>query len=284
VKNLMRGVYFLANDRVFDQAVAFLTSFRLSNPELPLHLIPFAEDCERITALAPRYRFTVSQDHETLRICDEIGRPFHGEPLGQYRKLAIWSGPFDEFVYIDCDTVVLQPLDFVFELLGEYDVVTSHSNMPDIRRWVWRHSIYRTGALTAQQIGYAANTGFIASRAGLFDPTKVRAGLDGALALAEHMELGCYEQAFLNFLIVTSGYSYTSLLAIAKRTGRRDIPLEAWAGGDIGEVSEGRIVSPSEPKVLLVHWAGEWVRARLAGRPIPHRELWQYYRSLHQDD
>ena len=279
----MHGVYFLANDRVFDQAVAFLTSFRMSNPEIPLHLIPFAEDCERITALAARYGFTVSEDHETLHLCDAIGRPFHGKPLGHYRKLAIWSGPFDKFIYIDCDTVVLEPLDFVFELLTEYDVVTSHSNMPDLRRWVWRHSIYQTGALTAQQIGYAANTGFIASKAGLFDVRKALATADEALALAEHMELVCCEQPFLNYLIVTSGYSYTSLLNIVKRTGRRDIPLEYWAGRDIGEVREGRIVSPSDPKVLLVHWAGEWVRAQVAGKAIPHRELWQFYRFLHQD-
>jgi Mannosyltransferase putative len=279
----MRGVFFLANDHVFDQAVAFLTSFRRSNPDLPLQLIPFADDCERITALAPRYGFTVSQDHETLLTCDEIGRPFHGQRVGQYRKLAAWSGPFDEFIYIDCDTVVLEPVDFVFDFLAEFDVLTSHSNMPDNRRWVWRHSIYQSGALTAQQIGFAANTGFIASKAGLFDAAKVLATVDEALAVAEHMELGCYEQAFLNYLIVTSGHAYTSLLAIAKRTGRRDIPLERWAGRDIGEVSEGKIVSPGDSKALLVHWAGEWERARWRGGVIPHRELWQYYRDLHQD-
>ncbi len=279
----MRGVYFLANDYVFDQAVAFLTSFRRSNPEIPLHLIPFADDCDRVTALAAAYGFTVSQDRETLLTCDEIGRPFHGKTVGQYRKLAIWSGPFDEFLYMDCDTVVLEPVDFVFDFLAEYDIMTSHSNMPDIRRWVWRHSVYQTRALTAQQIGFAANTGFIASKAGLFDVRKVLARVDEALALAEHMELDCYEQAFLNYLIVTSGYSYTSLRNIVRLTGRRDIPLEHWAGREIGEVSEGRIVSQSDPKVLLVHWAGEWARARLAGRDIPHLDLWQYYRSLHQD-
>lgn len=48
-------------------------------------------------------------------------------------------------------------------------------------------------------------------------------------------------------------------------------------------MSEGRIVSPGESKILVVHWAGEWERARFAGRDIPHREFWQYYRSLHQD-
>ena len=85
--------------------------------------------------------------------------------------------------------------------------------------------------------------------------------------------------------IVTSGLAYTSLLTIKKRTGRRDIPLEHWAGRAIGEVSDGKVVSPvGDTPVLLVHWAGEWERARLSGGVIPHRDLWQYYRSLHQDE
>lgn len=281
----MRGVYFLANDRVFDHATAFLTSFRRSNPDMPLQLVPFADDCVRVAALGSRYGFTVYEGRETLLACDEIGFPFHGERVGQYRKLAIWSGPFEEFIYIDCDTVVLEPVDFVFALLAEYDVVTSHSNKPDDRRWVWRHSAYQAGVLDRQQIGFAANTGFIASKAGLFDVHKVLAHVDEPLAFAEHMELGCYEQAFLNYLIVTSGLAYTSLLTIRKRTGRRDIPLEYWAGRPIGDVSDGRVVSPAgDAPVLLVHWAGEWERARLSGGVVPHRDLWQYYRSLHRDE
>ncbi len=279
----MRGVYFLANDRVFDLAVAFLTSFRRSNPDIPLHLIPFADECERVTALAQSYGFTVYEDRATLLACDEVSRQFHGNRVGHYRKLAAWSGPFDEFLYIDCDTVVLEPVDFVFELLAEHDVITSHSNMPEIRRWVWRHSALDAGVLNRQQIGYAANTGFIASKAGLFDVHKLLTQLDEPLAFAEHMELDCCEQPYLNYLIVTSGHSYTSLMNIVKRTGRKDIPLERWAGGEIGEVSEGRVLSPGESKILMVHWAGEWERARLSGGTIPHREFWEYYRSLHQD-
>ena len=43
------GVYFSANDVVYDWAIAFLNSYRTFNPDLRLILIPFNEECDRQT-------------------------------------------------------------------------------------------------------------------------------------------------------------------------------------------------------------------------------------------
>jgi len=274
---LPHGVYFLANDRVYDQVVAFLNSFREHNPTIALRLIPFADDTSRIEALAPRYGFTVWNDAEVLKRCDAISARFHGEVVGHYRKLAAWEGEFDRFLYIDCDTVVLHSVDFVFEHLARHDFLASHSNIPNIRKFVWRDSVYSTGVLTREQIRYSANTGFVASRTEALDLDQVEARLDGALALAEHMELICCEQPLLNYLIVTSGRPYTSLSSIAVKTGDWDIPQERWAGLSIDPVPDGR--GPQSP-ILMVHWAGEWEKSRREGTPIPHRELWEHYRTM----
>jgi hypothetical protein len=196
------GVYFLANDRVFDNVVAFLNSFRAHNPTTELCLIPFADDVERTMALASRYDFTTFTDEDVLRRCDAIGARFHGKPAGHYRKLAAWHGQFDRFLYIDCDTVVLEPVDFVFDYLDEYDFLTSHSDLQSIRKFVWRDSIYDAGALTRQQIRFSANTGFVASRLDAQNLHEVEARLDGALALAEHMELMCFEQPLLGAAVL----------------------------------------------------------------------------------
>ncbi|GAA1766981.1 hypothetical protein GCM10009681_42580 [Luedemannella helvata] len=274
-------MYFLANDRVYEQAVAFLNSFRQHNPDVPLCLVPFADDVARVAALADRYDFTIWSDLAMLRRCDELSRRFHGEVLGQYRKVALWSGGYDEFVYVDCDTVVLRPVDFALDLLSDYDVVASHSDIPGIRRFVWRDSIMDTGALTAWQIRYAASTGFLASRRGVLDADRVCADPTEALALAPHMALECSEQPLLNYLIVTSGGRYSSLFTIALRTRDRTMPQEVWAGSDLGEVSGGQVLPPpNHPSVLLVHWAGQWERVRREGGDIPYRQLWEHYRSL----
>ncbi|MDX3749103.1 hypothetical protein [Streptomyces sp. AK08-02] len=273
------GVYFLANDRVYDNVVAFLNSFRASNPTIDLCLIPFADDIERTMELASRYDFTVFDDEDVLRRCDEIGARFHGRPAGHYRKLAAWHGEFDRFVYIDCDTVVLEPVDFVFGYLDEYDFLTSHSDIHSIRKFVWRDSIYDTDALTRQQIRFSANTGFVVSHLGAQNLHEVEARLDGAVALADHMELMCFEQPLLNYLIVTSGRPYTSLFVIAQRTGDSSIPQERWAGAGLDpEPGPGPDRDTPRPPTMMVHWAGEWERSRREGTPIPLRELWERYR------
>lgn len=275
-----RGVYFLANDRVLDQAIAFLNSFRRSNPTIALCLIPFADDIEELTKLQRRYDFTIFGDLALLRRCDRMGRLFHGRIFGHYRKLAMWEGHYDEFVYIDCDTVVLESVDFVFAYLDHFDYVVAQSNIAGTRRWVWKDSIDDTGVLTGEQIAFAANTGFIASRPEHLRFDEVRGRMSAAIELAEHMELWCIEQPLLNYLFVTSGRRYTSLRSLATGTDGGDIPLEEWAGDFDAAVRDGLIVSPRSPRTLLVHWAGEWERARKEGTQIPHHELWDFYRRL----
>ncbi|TDC85524.1 hypothetical protein E1193_02490 [Micromonospora sp. KC606] len=282
---MQRGAYFLANDAIFEQTVGFLNSFRLHNPTIPLCLVPFSDEHSHVSALAARYDFTVWRDDGILRRCDEISRRFHdGRTMGQYRKLAIWKGPFDEFVYIDSDTIVLDSVDFTFDHLSRHDFVTSHSNIPRIRHWVWRDSIYRTEALSAEQIEYATNTGFLVSRAGLLDPSTVWQNLAAPLSLAPHMELLCREQPLLNYLIVTSGRPYSSLSVIAAERNDPDIPQEQWAGHDIGRVEAGRLIPSQVNRVLLVHWAGEWHRIRTEGGTLPYYDLWQHYRAMSGDE
>jgi len=275
-----RGVYFLADDGILDMAIAFLNSFRTYNPSIALCLIPFTDDINGLASLRRQYNFTIWHDVATLQWCDEISRSFHGCAVGQYRKLAIWEGPFNPFVYIDSDTVVLHSIDFALQYLDQFDFLTSQSDIPHIRCWVWKDSVYGSGALTNQQISYAANTGFLASRRECLSREQIQVRLPGALALAEHMELLCCEQPLLNYLIVTSGRRYASLYTIARDSRPwLGIPLELWAGRPSAMVRDGRVIRPRK-KILMMHWAGEWQRAQNEGRPIPYYDLWSYYRYL----
>lgn len=280
-RGVRRGVYFLANDAFLDQAIAFLCSFRLNNPTIPLCLIPFDDATAEISALADEYGFTVWDKPEVLQRCDEISVPFHGRVLGQYRKLAAWHGDFDQFIYIDSDTVVLHEIDFVFDLLHQYEFVTTHSDIPGIRKFVWNDSIYESGVLDEDQIAFATNTGFVASSRGLLDVDDVLGDLDKALEIAPHMALDFYEQPFLNYLMVTSGKRYVSLYVISVLTQDEGMPTERWAGEDIGEFRDGRMVSHRRP-TLLVHWAGEWDRVRREGGQVRYYDLWRFYRLMHR--
>jgi hypothetical protein len=275
-----RTIYFLANDTMYEFVIAFLNSLRAYNPATPLCFIPYDEDVHRVRALEREYRFTTWSDAAVLARCDRISEQFHGTVVGQYRKLAMWEGSHEQFLYIDTDTVVLTNLDFVFGLLDAVAFLTSHSNLPDLRQWVWKPTMEQSGALTEAQIAFSANTGFIASHRGLLRFDVIQDRLKAALALAPHMELLCTEQPLLNYLFVTSDLRYDSLLMISARTSQPRIPRERWGGSQHMEIRHGRVTYPWYPPTLLVHWAGLW--RRLAEGSLPYADLWRFYRDLRE--
>ena len=301
-------MYFVANDRVIDIAIAFLNSFRKFNPEIPLCLIPFTKDNNKLKQLQNQYRFSVYENQEMLTYCDELSRQFHQETIGHYRKLVIWDGPFDEFIYIDIDILILKSLDFVFRLLEHYDFIVSCSNIPSTEKWVWKKSIYQTGKLTQEQIQYAANTGFMVSKKHAIKKDDINMRINAALELKQHMELFCMDQSFINYLIVTCGKRYTSFLLLLDSPLYPENYVEFWAGEDKKKLREDlntglqTLLEGKWREVLLIHWAGVWqlkkseiklsnllksMKLRRYDWPVsifmPLKKLWKHYRTMHLD-
>lgn len=291
-----RGVCFVASDSIYDLAVAFLKSFRIHNPSSPLCLIPYDSETTRLSALAEQYDFTCFSDQSALARCDEIAGQIHGRKWGHYRKLACWHGPFDEFIYIDSDTVVTGSVGFIYERFSGYEFLFSHSDFPALRPFVWKETICQTAVLTNAQISFSANTGFIYSKRGALTIDEAERRLPDALQIVNHMELSCIEQPFLNYLVVTSGKPYTSLSKVIMTTHATDLPVEKWGGQKLKILRKENCRTSTET-ILLVHWAGEWrprgierwlytVLRKLGYKGwlpsvrlfMPNARLWRYYR------
>lgn len=297
--NRSRGVYFIANDHTLELAIAFLNSFRAHNADLPLCLIPFDDDFDQVAALARKYDFEIYSDARVLDKCDAISLHFHPKRNGSYRKFAIWEGAFEEFIYIDVDTLVLADVQFAFALLGEFDCLTARSNEPENLKWVWKERIDARGLLLPEQVDFGANTGVVISKKQFLPLDRALDRLSGALALKPYMELHCQEQPLLNYMIVTSGGRYASLGELY-RAGRRDVRIEMWAGDEGGVVSGGQIAFPGGAPAFLLHWAGLWQERNhtplrfLANKVLrllrvsypnlryamPYKKLWARYRFL----
>ena len=283
----MRVIYFLANDAVYEMAVAFLNSLR-AQTEARLCLIPFDDDYSRLAMHHLEYDFTIYNNTATLSRCDQISHALHGRVLGHYRKLAAWHGSWEEFLYIDVDTIMQANPAFVFEYLKDYSFVFARSGAA-AQQWVWHSTIAEAGVLSTRQIEFSANTGFFCSRSGELTLDQAEAKLHEASLLRPHMELLCFEQSFLNYLVVTSGKEYTSLLELASTTEDKQIPLELYAGTPGGVVEGGTIRLKSANPVLFVHWAGSWsgktARTTPRGDPprpdeMSYKVLWAHYRNL----
>lgn len=268
------GLYFLANDNVVDLAVAFLNSVRLHNPNLHICLIPYDEAYQKVRALSETYAFDIFDDRSLMQFCDDVGVHFHGIRRGEYRKLCAWGGSFERFVYIDVDTVVLKPLDFLEELLNDYSHIFGHSDIPSSRRWTWRDA--KVPGLSDDEVAFAANTGFIASKAGLIGTDLVRQVVRVADQMRPSMELDCVEQPFLNLLALRSG-NYSSITRL-NRSGY-GLPEECWAGDHRWTIALDGTAEWNGlvRNVLFVHWAGCWKSVK---SPVLHQQLWQHYRDM----
>lgn len=277
------GVYILACDSAVELTTAFLNSFREHNPNIPICWLPFSDNHAALDRLTQRYSGVTKWDNpELLRQCDIISRNFHSAVQGHYRKLACWEGPFEQFLYLDVDTVVLSDLTFVFELLGRHQALVSQSHGRVDN--VWRDSIYSTGALTRSQIAFAANTGFIGSHRGLLTLSKRQDDLTEAVKLRQHMILKTKEQPLLNYLLVRCAENLSSLdLLSTEPLLYPRVRRELWAGTKGRKFHYGRCIDRG-PSPLLVHWAGLW-QPRFFDRCVPrkgmpYRALWEYYRYL----
>lgn len=270
----------MTNDFMYEFTIAFLNSFRKYNPLVPLCMIPYNNSFERIEALKDIYGFTVFPDTQLLAECSKMSLSLHEKVSHEYRKLAMWEGVFDEFIYIDIDTVVLDEVSFLFDYLADYWFLAGTSNLPGSRRHVWQEGVENSGMLNAEQIAYSANTGFIVSKKGFMDLEYSKRRMTKARLLEDYMQFECLEQPFLNYLIVTSGKPYSSLTLLAASEKKRKVMIEYWGGATTGKVQDGKMHVESGVPVLFIHWAGVW---RLMEQ-MPNRKIWNYYRNMKLTD
>jgi len=299
------GVYFLCNDRLIEMAIAFLNAFRLYNPNLSLCLIPYRDDdISQLRSLAGPYNFSIFSDPDVLAACDEIGARIKQKDH-RFRKLAIWEGDFDDFIYLDVDNIVLEDLSPLFDLLDTYQFVVCDSKMAGNIQWVWKDSISLREKIGSDRVQYAANTSFIASKKGALSLNDIETQIDLIDDLVPHMQLSCGEQPLLNLLITSPEKKTTSLTELNDMGA--NVGIGYWAGnGRKPELKaqiydKGRLkLQGTSNRIIFIHWSGLWHARRidrfvygilglcgLAHRGMrvtklffPHKRLWLYYRHL----
>lgn len=184
-----------------------------------------------------------------------------------FRKQLAWFGPFREFVYFDLDIVVLQPLDFLFDLLGEWDIVFHGDGRCIGVKEVFTESVYERGVFSQAQLLDVFNAGFFASRRGAI----ARDDLMRLLArAAEDKDL------FLPYDQDQGVLNYVVLSALSKRCDLSQMPQHpqmCWAGSDWLRSRRGEVYRDDRLPIAFVHWAGFRTPARR-----PHGALWLKYR------
>lgn len=148
----MDGICTLGNDVVLDQVIALLNSIEMHHgSNMPVCIYPYDDNIEQLTAeVARRPNVTLYDDQASIERWENFAKavwdahPFireawrsrgitsHYYRLGTYHRFCSFDGPFDRFVYMDADTLLLQPLTKVFQCLDSYDFATYDFQFKDL--------------------------------------------------------------------------------------------------------------------------------------------------------
>ena len=138
----MDGICTLANDVVFEQVVALLNSLEanLARP-LPVCIYPYDDNTEKLEAeIAHRPLVQLYQDRDSMERWDRFAKAawkphptawqrwkaagsdgYHR--FGTHRRYCAFDGPFERFLYMDADTLLMSSVDNIFAKLADHDCV-----------------------------------------------------------------------------------------------------------------------------------------------------------------
>lgn len=138
-----RGIYILANDAMAHQVIALLNSLRAHDAlRLPVGIIPYDDAIDEIARVIGNYpNVFLWQDRATLAQWEQFAQAawathpralahWHTKygargvyRLAMHRRFAAFSGPFEQFIMLDADMLVLDSVAPFFDALAAHDFV-----------------------------------------------------------------------------------------------------------------------------------------------------------------
>ncbi len=251
------GVYCLANDAVLDWTLAFLESLRTYNRSTELIVIPFDERIDRLGAIAPTYDFTLLDMPELFNALDGIGRTLHPEqPVGEkvFRKFAAFYGPFDHFLFLDSDIVVLTALEPLMKRLLESQAdFIFFDTSPE---WVYADPAFQQH-MEREYGSRSFGAGAFISRKGFIGIDELSAAQRERERLKQVFPVGVYDQPYMNYVVdmkrANVAASYDIIPELNRGTWAAepvDIPAKRLRRLGVSPVTRGGRILP------FLHWAG----------------------------
>jgi hypothetical protein len=272
-----RGIYIVANNKVMENAIALLNSIRFYNQEIPIFLIPFNDDYDQIAAtlinlhgvqLFPNLELIEKFTRQIAAIFD---RDFLALPH-KMRKLAVWFGPLDEFIYIDTDIIVFEDIAANLNKLSEVDFFCcDYHHLNEKLRNIFSPLVKEQHIFTEQELQDVFNSGFWASRKGIITEQQMYQILRSCSQHREYFDFtqNVTDQPILNYLVLKLINKRCNLVKTA------DGEAGSWAGS-LHFQEKDYILYDQGKRLKYLHWAGINIKPG-----CPYWKMWKHYRYLH---
>ncbi|MCU0543176.1 MAG: sugar transferase [Oscillatoriaceae cyanobacterium Prado104] len=286
----MNRICTLANDKVCDQLIALLNSIEIIlGSNTPVCIYPFDEHLEQIkTEIASRPNVFIYEDTASIQQWDEFMAAAAPERLnrkkfrlyGAHRRFCTFDGPFERFIYLDADTLVMNSLDAVFDKLNDFDFVVYDFQFKDPTKAYNINSPKLLQVFEQHRIDSEIFcSGFYASKQGMFDRAtrnwlleQLRSGD------SEILYSGAGEQPLLNYMVMKTripSYNFAWSLLDSEKTGC-SVTSPHFQNRD-------NILYDKGNRLTYIHYIGvqpDVIQRVCAGENIefPYRDLFLHYR------
>ncbi|MDX2100725.1 MAG: sugar transferase [Leptolyngbyaceae cyanobacterium bins.59] len=301
----MDGICTLANDYVYDQVVALLNSIEaILGPEMPICIYPYDDRMELLKAeVARRPQVQIYDHQDSIRQWDQFARdvwdthptarqrwsqvttdPYHR--FGTHRRYGAFDGPFDRFLYMDADTLLMGPVQPLFDRLENYDWVvydfqhTDPGHVYDLAS-PKLHQVFPPERIQTEIFC----SGLYGAKRGTF-PIEQREAILKSLWEGEAEILYCMapDQTLLNYMVMRLGLSVCNLgleLSADERTGCC-VTSSHFQAVD-------HVLYDRNHRLTYIHYIGlssKLFKQVCAGEnfDFPYRDVFLHYRYLHEPD
>lgn len=302
------GICTLGNDVVFDQVVALLNSIEAqAGSDMPVCIYPYDDRLDRLRAeVATRPQVSIYDDQESIATWDQWVRDCWDTcptarsrwqsagcetgyyRVGTHRRFCAFDGPFDRFIYMDADTLLLRSPQSLFEQLDQVNWLVYDFQFSDLSH------VYADGDRLRDRFGDRLSeifcSGFYGAKGGQFNPetrrqllTQLQAG-DGELLYPM-----APDQTLLNYMVMAGELKAINLA--------QTLSAEQVTGCCItSEHFKSAIDSAHHPVLLdrdqvltYLHYIGlssKVIAQVCSGENLefPYRDLFLHYRYLHQPE
>lgn len=299
----MDGICTLANDRVYDQVIALLNSIEANvGKDMPVCIYPYDDRTERLAAeIAQRPNVHLYDDKDSIARWDEFARSawdthptarqiwcnagsegYHR--FGTHRRYCAFDGPFDRFLYMDADTLLMNSVEIIFNQLAIHDCVVYDFQYKDPTHVYTIDSPQLKTIFTSEKIkSEIFCSGFYAAKKNLF-PKQIREQLIAYLQAgeAEILYPMAPDQTLINYMMMRSGYSIYNLAL--------NLPKEEITGCCVTSShfqTRDRILYDKNKRLTYIHYIG--LPSHLFTQvcqginiDFPYRDLFLYYRYLYE--
>lgn len=296
------GICTLGNDYVYDQIVALLNSIEFNGAEgLPVCIYPYDDRLDKIKQLIkdrPNVQLFENQtvidrwDKWVQKIwshhptASEQWLKVNGKPgvhrMGTHRRLCAFDGPFERFIYMDADTLLLHSPQPIFDALDDVDWVTYDFQHKDLNH-VFNTSTHKLHVLFTEETLWRKSfcSGLYGAKRNVISDKDMEWYLRNlSQGEAEVLYPMAPDQTLLNYFVLRKPISSINLAL--------SLPPEERTGNSVTSshfTEQGATVLDKGVRLLYLHYIG--ISSNLMSRlcqnenlDIPYRDTFLHYRYL----